>query len=378
MDNNYTLGRGKLYFDLFKPGTNVGSGERYIGNTPELSLSNETETLDHYNSDEGLRELDMSVLLEVASNGSFTTDNIDRENVALFFLGESTDKTSTTKVGHREAFTGYKLGRYLQVGASSTDPTGVRNITNVKVFTAAVGTVVDLGATLVGQSGVTEVEATGNYELDLEMGRIYLEPTATGIVATDKLLVQCDVTGQTRSMIVSSNSMIYGSLRFISDNPVGENRDLFYPKVTLTPDGDYNLKGDDWQTMGFTFKALKMAGRKRVYADIRGANAVSDLAAEDMRTVTVSAAASSGPAGTPISVSATVRDGNNDAVSGETVTFTTGTGATVSAATAVTNGSGVATVTVNRVAAGTAVVTAAVTLVDSTTVSGVSQTVTFS
>ena len=51
----YTLGRGEVFFNKFKPGTNIGEGERYLGNTPEYSLTNDVETLDHFNSDRGLR-----------------------------------------------------------------------------------------------------------------------------------------------------------------------------------------------------------------------------------------------------------------------------------------------------------------------------------
>ena len=41
----YTLGRGEVYFNKFKPGTNIGEGERYLGNTPEYSLTNDVDTL---------------------------------------------------------------------------------------------------------------------------------------------------------------------------------------------------------------------------------------------------------------------------------------------------------------------------------------------
>ena len=50
-DNNYVLGRGKLYFDRFPDGTKTPTGERYFGNTPSFSMSLDSETLDHYNSD---------------------------------------------------------------------------------------------------------------------------------------------------------------------------------------------------------------------------------------------------------------------------------------------------------------------------------------
>ncbi|QHJ72774.1 structural protein [Proteus phage P16-2532] len=56
-DQNYVVGRGRLFFDKFVDGCNNSEhGEMYFGNTPELSLSSDTETLDHYSSDYGMRE----------------------------------------------------------------------------------------------------------------------------------------------------------------------------------------------------------------------------------------------------------------------------------------------------------------------------------
>lgn len=45
---NYTYGRYRVYFDQFALGTKVSAGgQRYFGNTPELSTTSESETLDH-------------------------------------------------------------------------------------------------------------------------------------------------------------------------------------------------------------------------------------------------------------------------------------------------------------------------------------------
>jgi hypothetical protein len=39
----------------------------------------------------------------------------------------------------------------------------------------------------------------------------------------------------------------------------------------MSPDGDYALVGDDWQTMGFTFEALTKGSLASVYIDGRQA-----------------------------------------------------------------------------------------------------------
>ena len=355
----YTLGRGEVFFNKFKPGTNIGEGERYLGNTPEYSLTNDVETLDHFNSDRGLREKDESVLLEISSSGSMNCDNISGENVALFFLGNLLTKSSTSVTAQKEVFTSWKRGLTLQLGTTDTTPTGVRKVSNVKVGKAASGATLNLSGDISAIPGVTIVDAAGNYEVDLELGRLYLEPTSTEINGGIKLVVQFDVAAQSREMVISSNDVVQGSLRFVAHNAKGENKDYFFPKVTLSPDGDYNLKGDDWQSMGFTFEALKMQGRERVYIDIRAVDEAGSNPA-DLRYVTVVPSKLTGPANTPIAFTVTVRDGNNNTVPGQTVTMTASNTGVLSEPTENTGFDGSLTATVNKTTAGAVAVTATV------------------
>ena len=59
-NQNYTLGRGKVYFSRFIAAIQTPEGFEYIGNTPELSFTIESENLDHFSSDAGVREKDAS------------------------------------------------------------------------------------------------------------------------------------------------------------------------------------------------------------------------------------------------------------------------------------------------------------------------------
>ena len=355
----YTLGRGEVFFNKFKPGTNIGEGERYLGNTPEYSLTNDVETLDHFNSDRGLREKDESVLLEISSSGSMTCDNISGDNVALFFLGNLLTKSSTSVLAQKEVFTAWKRGHTLQLGTTDTTPTGVRKVSNVKVGKAASGATINLTGDIGAIPGVTIIDAAGNYEVDTELGRLYLEPTSAEVNGDIKLVVQFDVAAQSRQMVVSSNDVVQGSLRFVAHNAKGENKDYFFPKVTLSPDGDYNLKGDDWQSMGFTFEALKLQGRERVYIDIRAVDESGGNPA-DLRYVSVAPTKLTGPSNTPIDFKVTVRDGNNNTVPGATVTLTASNSGVLSENQENTGFDGSFTATVNKTTAGAVAVTATV------------------
>lgn len=261
---NYTLGRGRVFFDRFPANAVVtaitkGDGERYLGNTPSFSTTSSAENLEHFDSDSGVKVKDDAVQLSLNRSGKFDCDNIDRENIALFFLGDASTVTQASATGVIETFTTAKKGRFYQLGASEARPAGVRNITNV---------VVKKG---IGFS--TSVAATGNYEVDEARGRIYIEANAADIDAVD-IQITYDVQASTREQIVSKSSSIYGSVRFVADNPKGPNRDYFFPYVKLAPDGDYSLKGDEWQKMGFTMEVLKKASNvDALYIDGQGVTA---------------------------------------------------------------------------------------------------------
>lgn len=242
--NNYVLGRGKVFFDRFAPGTLVSEkGERFFGNCPEFSTSASADTLDHYSSTGGMKVKDASVDLQINRTGTFTCDNINGQNVALFFSGTATDVVQAASTGATEALTLYK-GRYYQLGKTAANPAGVRRVTNLVIETT-------------GGTPVT-VAAAGNYEFDAARGRLYVLDDATDIVDGTEYDFTYDLQASTGEVVVSENSTIYGAIRFVADNATGENRDYYLPYVKLSPNGDYSLIGDDWQTIGFNMEILKL------------------------------------------------------------------------------------------------------------------------
>lgn len=253
---NYTLGRGELYFDKFATGTRNLTGERYLGNSPELNLTTESETLDHFNSDRGIRVKDKSILLEKSDSGSFILDEMSNENVALWFLGDTSVRTQTTAASVVQNIPANRLkpGTYIQVGATQANPTGVRNITVASLTSDPVGTTYVLNT---------------DYTVDAELGRIYIVPGGA-ITGTAALILTYGTTASTRQqVIVGEGTTIEGALRFISYNPTGPRRDYWWPYVQLRADGDLALKGDEWQQLSFAFDILKLDGYSSQYIDGR-------------------------------------------------------------------------------------------------------------
>lgn len=236
---NYTLGRGKLYFDKFaQPNTEITTGERYLGNTPAITITTAYQNLDHYSSDAGVRIKDDSVQLQVDRSGTFQCDNINIENIALMFgAAIPQDETTTAATALTDDFT-VKKGLWYQLGVADY-PDGVGTVENVTVT-----------------KGVTPVTMAGNYEVDLTRGRVFIPDDSTDIDDDDDITVTYDTVVQERILVIDTNAQVEGALRYLADNPKGTNKDYYWPHVRLAPSGEFALKGETWQTMTFAFEII--------------------------------------------------------------------------------------------------------------------------
>jgi hypothetical protein len=238
-DNNYVLGRGKIFFDQFADGTKVSlKGERRLGNCPSLAYTSSVDALDH---------------LQKNTTGSFSCDNISAENVAMFTGGEVSSLTQTSATGVTETLKLYK-DRYYQLGVSTSNPSGLRSLASLVVTTS-------------GGSPVT-INAS-NYDVDYVTGRVYIHEDAVITEGNDNVFTY-NTVASTRDRVASGNKSIYGALRFIADNAEGDDADHYFPYVKLTPNGDFNLIGDEWAIQQFNLEILKKDGNTQaIYADYR-------------------------------------------------------------------------------------------------------------
>lgn len=254
-NKQYVLGRGELYFDPFTANTTTKTGERFVGNVTAFSFTIESESLDHFDSTQGIRQKDDSVLLEVNRTGTMTTDNINKENMALFILGDYSTQVQTSGTVTDESLGAVQQDRYYQVGASSGNPTGVRSISAV---TVKVGAAVKTIST--------------DYTIDLTLGRLYIV-SGGGIANNDVVLVTYTKAATTRDQIKSaSGATIDGALRWVAKNPKGPVRDVYFPSCRLSPNGEFQLLGDEWQAMSFNIDVQKLDDTtESIYIDGRPA-----------------------------------------------------------------------------------------------------------
>lgn len=249
----YTLGAGKLYFNREVDGE--PTGEYYIGNTTSLTGSTDEEREEHYSSDEKERARDASVVTRSDNGIGFTTDDIQPENLAMLWKGTA-DVLTVAAIATVEETIKVRKGRWYQLGEGPTNPTGHRAITLTSVTDD--GDVAIPG----GNGGV-------NFEVDTDLARLFIKEDATGVEDGDSLTITYAVKASSRTVIISKGETIRGSLRYIADNTQGENRDDFWPLVEISPDGDYEFKGDSWSEMSFSGEVIKKPGYEKHYTDGR-------------------------------------------------------------------------------------------------------------
>lgn len=240
MANNYVLGKGKLFFDPWDSSNNT-TGERAFGNCPGFEISVNSTSLEHFSSESGIKQKDDEVLLEVTRSASITCDNITENNMALFIIGTASTPSQASGSVVDEVIT-VKKDRYYQLGYSTSNPSGVRNVSSVVVTDNA---------------GTTTYASGTDYTLDATLARIYIPTTST---ITDAQVIKVDYTkaAVSRNQVQSASlTATTGALRFVADNPKGTNRDLYAPKVNLKPNGSYKWIGDTWMEVAFNCEFLQ-------------------------------------------------------------------------------------------------------------------------
>jgi len=248
---NYTLGRGMLFFAKFAENTTTPGPRRLLGNCPEFSLTASVNTLDHFSSMRGVREKDASVQLDNTQTAQIVCDDIQLENLALFFFGEVSDFVDAGGTVTDEVHADVVQGSYYQLGRTPQNPMGARGLSAVTV---------EIGAVL------QTIEE--DYQIDLETGMLYIVPGG-GIADGTDLNVTYTRAAATQQRVLSGTKPIEGELYYREENAEGVSRDMLLPSVKLSPNGDLGMISDDWRRIPFNVEILKKTGHAAVYISDR-------------------------------------------------------------------------------------------------------------
>lgn len=250
---NYVLGRGEIWFSRFLTGTKDPAGFFYLGNSPEFNITVESEDLDHFSSDFGIREKDDSVALEVTRSGSIIVDDISPKNLGLFLFGDDSVVTVVAAAGLTEVFQVVEQGVGFKIGISASNPAGVFGI--------------DPATFVVDDGGVPVVYTIDvDYSINTDTGFLTIIEGG-GIPLAAPITVSYDLLGTTRDRVISGSTPVEGAVWYYSRNAKGKNMHYMLPHVKFSPNGDYALKGDEWQQIPFSIEVLKRVDRAAIYGN---------------------------------------------------------------------------------------------------------------
>jgi len=248
--DNYTLGKGVVYFNRYDFDNDEYTGERDLGNAPAFTFNIAIEKLEHYSSRGGLRAKDKEIISQITPGVAFTLDEVNADNLAILTLADVASVTQTGDTITDEVVVA-NLGKRVQLAE--------RFISAVTVGDDATPTVT-----------YVEGPATNplaNYQIDTSLGddkigRLLVHADQSGCVSAiaegQDLYVDYTSAAATWTEVRSfAQTQVEGFLRFVSDNPAGDQQELQIWRVSLTPSGDTAMIGDDWSTLGFTGEILK-------------------------------------------------------------------------------------------------------------------------
>lgn len=240
---DYILGRGTVYVSTLAASLPDGSGWRDLGNCPEFTMSLESEKLEHQSSRSGLQVVDKEVTLSQKMSIAFQLDEFNDENMALFTQGETASHTNVSIAGFtiRDITTSIVEGRWYDIV----------NDAGERAYDIVTG---DLA--IANDTPTPAVEGT-DYTLDSKMGRVFVIPGSAVLAAADTMTAT--LTAEALAAPVEevrglTQGNVQLAVKFIAENPASSNkqREYQFHTVTLSPEGDVALIGNEFATMGFS------------------------------------------------------------------------------------------------------------------------------
>lgn len=221
------VGAGSLYIaDVQADGT--PGPYKYLGDSEGFSTNTETTQIEHWSGDGPVAEkiVDQTVQINQTANMVLNTMGVD--NIALAMMGIAGTRNQGADAAFEQVVTGAAGGDVINLGATSENPAGVKNISGVTV---------DDGAS-------TTYVAGTDYEIDTDLGEIYIIPGG-GADGTD-ITITATVPEESFDSIASSNQGLgKKALKYIENASKGVGRDIYMPYCDVRPEGDTQWKSRD-------------------------------------------------------------------------------------------------------------------------------------
>lgn len=230
----YTLGRGQFLFNQKVNGSYTGLYP--IGDVNSLTSSVEIESLTHYSSREGLKQLDLDQVISVEPKISFVTENFTAKNFGMNALGTQSQVVQSSATDATAEITSKKFNFF---------DLGKRDVSNVTIPTYTEGT---------------------DFIVYETMGYIFI-PADSTIADDTALTVTFDCAAKTYEQVaLYTETTIEGKAVFLGANPFGYKPLWEIPKITLKTSGEIALiSGDTQLALSFEGSLLSNAAADPSY-----------------------------------------------------------------------------------------------------------------
>jgi hypothetical protein len=238
------LGRGEVYIDRLDA-SGVKTGERFIGNCTTFEIKNEDETRDKYSSAEATAPLIKSVNTRRTPGISIVLNEINKENLALAFMGDNSTYTQSGATVTDEAVptTSIKKGYWFQLGGAAP----IRDIVATPVIRSASG------------GGGTLYVLGTDYLVDQKRARVFVI-TAGAIPDAGPLFVTYTknaIAGTALPTVRGGvSNFIEAFVRFVGTPATGPTWEVEVWKASLSPDGAVGFIADDYAEFTMNGKVL--------------------------------------------------------------------------------------------------------------------------
>lgn len=223
-----TIGAGRIFLADLDASGQPGPF-RYVGDSEGFSLSVSTTQVDTYTGDGPVAAKMTSKTVQIDNNFSMNLNEVSDDNLALGLLGLTQDRSQASVSTFSLSISSAELGVYYNLGASSSNPAGHKDITSV---------VVDDGAT-------TTYTLGDDYEVKADTGEVFIKEGGA-ISAGDAIVIECGVPAKTYKQAVSSeNGVGQKALRYEEDASKGTARDVHVPLCDVRPEGSIDFKSRD-------------------------------------------------------------------------------------------------------------------------------------
>jgi hypothetical protein len=132
--NSHTIDRfvpgGQVFFNPLVNG--AYQGEFYLGNTSTFDVSVKTTTITIYTSEFGPLEIEMEIPQQIERTADLSCKQVAWNQLKWFYIGDLNELTQTSGTVTGENLTVIP-DRYYQLGVTSENPTGVREISAASV-----------------------------------------------------------------------------------------------------------------------------------------------------------------------------------------------------------------------------------------------------